>query len=102
MMKYTIVLLLLAFTVNAYAQYPRVDIPGSEVRKITSKIVVGQEYELQIMLPGGFKTSNKKYPVIYLMDSQWDFPLLKCLYGEHYFDGFIPEPVSHTHLTLPT
>ena len=91
MMKHTIVLLLLAFAMNAYAQYPKVDIPGSEVRKITSKIVAGQEYELQIMLPGGFKTSNKKYPVIYLMDSQWDFPLLKCLYGEHYFDGFVPE-----------
>jgi len=90
-MKHTIVLLLLAFTANAYAQYPKVDIPGSEVRKITSKIVAGQEYELQIMLPSGFKTSNKKYPVIYLMDSQWDFPLLKCLYGEHYFDGFVPE-----------
>ena len=90
-MKHTIVLLLLAFTMNAYAQYPKVDIPGSEVRKITSKIVTGQEYELQIMLPGGFKNSNKKYPVIYLMDSQWDFPLLKCLYGEHYFDGFVPE-----------
>jgi len=91
MMKHTIVLLLLAFAMNAYAQYPKVDIPGSEVRKITSKIVAGQEYELQIMLPGSFKTSNKKYPVIYLMDSQWDFPLLKCLYGEHYFDGFVPE-----------
>ena len=91
MMKHTIVLLLLAFSVNAYAQYPKVDIPGSEVRKITSKIVAGQEYELQIMLPGGFKNSNKKYPVIYLMDSQWDFPLLKCLCGEHYFDGFVPE-----------
>jgi len=91
MMKHTIVLLLLAFTMNAYSQYPKVDIPGSEVRKITSKIVAGQEYELQIMLPGGFKNSNKRYPVIYLMDSQWDFPLLKCLYGEHYFDGFVPE-----------
>lgn len=91
MMKYTIVLLLFAFTTNAYAQYPRVDIPGSEVRKITSSIVAGQEYELQILLPGSHKTSNKKYPVIYLMDSQWDFPLLKCLYGEHYYDGFIPE-----------
>ena len=91
MMKHTIVLLLLAFAMNAYAQYPKVDIPGSEVRKITSKIVAGQEYELQIMLPGSFKNSNKKYPVIYLMDSQWDFPLLKCLYGEHYFDGFVPE-----------
>jgi len=91
MMKHTIVLTLLAFTVNVYAQYPKVDIPGSEVRKITSSIVAGQEYELQIMLPAGYKSSNKKYPVIYLMDSQWDFPLLKCLYGEHYFDGFIPE-----------
>ena len=90
-MKYTIVLLLLAFATNAEAQYPKVDIPGSEVRKITSKIVAGQEYELQIMLPGNYKTSKKKYPVIYLMDSQWDFPLLKCLYGEHYFDGFVPE-----------
>jgi len=91
MMKHTIVLFMLAFAVNAYAQYPRVDIPGSEVRKITSSIVAGQEYELQILLPGGHKTSNKKFPVIYLMDSQWDFPLLKCLYGEHYYDGFIPE-----------
>jgi predicted alpha/beta superfamily hydrolase len=91
MMKNTIVLLLLAFTMNVHAQYPRVDIPGSEVRKITSSIVKGQEYELQILLPGSHKTSNKKYPVIYLMDSQWDFPLLKCLYGEHYYDGFIPE-----------
>ena len=90
-MKNTIALLLLAFSLNAFAQYPRVDIPGSEVRKITSSIVAAQEYELQILLPGSHGNSNKKYPVIYLMDSQWDFPLLKCLYGEHYFDGFIPE-----------
>src|SRR6187399_2403600 len=91
MMKHTIVLLMLAFTVNAYAQYPKVDIPGSEVRKITSSIVAGQEYELQILLPGGYKNSNKKYPVVYLMDSQWDFPLAKSIYGQQYFDGFIPE-----------
>jgi predicted alpha/beta superfamily hydrolase len=80
-----------AFTINSYAQYPRVDIPGSEVRKITSSIVTGQEYELHILLPGGHKNSTKKFPVVYLMDSQWDFPLVKSLYGQHYFDGFIPE-----------
>ncbi|KAK6020173.1 putative esterase, partial [Ostertagia ostertagi] len=50
-----------------------------------------KEYELQILLPGNYKNSTKKYPVVYLMDSQWDFPLVKSLYGEHYFDGFIPE-----------
>jgi predicted alpha/beta superfamily hydrolase len=53
--------------------------------------VSGQEYELHILLPGNYKNSTKKYPVVYLMDSQWDFPLVKSLYGQHYYDGFIPE-----------
>jgi predicted alpha/beta superfamily hydrolase len=73
------------------AQYPTVTIPGSEVRKITSTIVSGQEYELQILLPSGYGKSDKKYPVVYLMDSQWDFPAVKSIYGQQYFDGFIPE-----------
>lgn len=90
-MKKLVSLLFLMYTAYCFAQYPRVDIPGSEVRKITSSIVAGQEYELHILLPGGYKNSTKKYPVVYLMDSQWDFPLVKSLYGEHYFDGFIPE-----------
>ncbi len=71
--------------------YPQVQIPGSEVRKITSAIVKGQEYVLQISLPAGYANSNKKYPVVYLMDSQWDFPLVTALYGQQYYDGFIPE-----------
>jgi len=90
-MRKLTLLLSIAFTLNASAQYPRVDIPGSEVRKITSSIVTGQEYELHILLPGGYKNSTKRYPVVYLMDSQWDFPLVKSIYGEHYYDGFIPE-----------
>lgn len=91
MKKLIIPLFLICVANYCFAQYPRVDIPGSEVRKLTSSIVAGQEYELHILLPGGYKNSNKKYPVVYLMDSQWDFPLVKSLYGEHYFDGFIPE-----------
>ena len=73
------------------AQFPQVTIPGSEVRKLTSSIVKGQEYELQVLLPSGYEKATKKYPVVYLMDSQWDFPLVKSIYGEHYYDGFIPE-----------
>ena len=48
---------------------------------------------MQINLPGGYASSGKKYPVIYLMDSQWDFPLVAALYGEQYYDGFIPEVI---------
>jgi predicted alpha/beta superfamily hydrolase len=87
---------LLFFTIGCCcvkAQFPPVTIPGSEIRKITSSIVKGQEYELQILLPSGYKESNKKYPVVFLMDSQWDFPLVKSIYGQQYYDGFIPEVI---------
>jgi predicted alpha/beta superfamily hydrolase len=91
MKKIFLILFIVGLFIQAKAQYARVDIPGSETRKISSSIVTGQEYELQILLPGSHKNSNKKFPVVYLMDSQWDFPLLKSLYGQHYYDGFIPE-----------
>jgi len=92
-MKRILFLLLSSLGFYAQAQYPRVDIPGSEVRKITSSIVSGQAYELQILLPGNYGSGNKKYPVVYLMDSQWDFPLVKSIYGQQLYDGFIPEMI---------
>jgi predicted alpha/beta superfamily hydrolase len=89
-MKFLLITILVAFCTYSNAQFPKVEIAGSQVRKITSYIVPGQEYDLQIMLPSGYETSNKKYPVVYLMDSQWDFSLVNALYGEQYFDGFVP------------
>src|SRR5687768_8866841 len=89
-MKYPISFLLALGFLHLQAQNPVVTIPGSEVRKITSKIVAGQEYELHIKLPGGYKTADKKYPVVYLMDSHWDFPMVTGLYGGNHYDGFIP------------
>jgi hypothetical protein len=70
-----------------------VSISGTQTKQITSSIVAGQEYQLHIQLPGGYANSNKIYPVVYLMDSQWDFPLLAALYGEQYYDGFIPQMI---------
>ncbi len=93
MKKLAVILLFIStFTLNAQ-QYPEVTISGSQVRKLTSKIVSGQEYELQISLPAGYENSTKKYPVIYLMDSQWDFSLVTAIYGEQYYDGFIPAAI---------
>jgi predicted alpha/beta superfamily hydrolase len=91
MKKYFFLLIVLYTASLASAQYPTVTIPGTQVRKIISEKVSGQEYELQILLPGGYKQSNKKYPVVYVMDAQWDFPLVKSIYGQQYYDGFIPE-----------
>jgi predicted alpha/beta superfamily hydrolase len=84
----TVALLLLQIS----AKGQRVTIPGSELRKIQSTIV-GQEYDLHIHLPGGYAGGTKTYPVVYLMDSQWDFPLVASIYGEQFYDGFIPEVI---------
>lgn len=69
---------------------PQVVIPGSQVLSLTSSIVKGQEYTLQINLPGNYNDSTKSFPVLYLLDSQWDFPLVHAINGEQYYDGFIP------------
>jgi predicted alpha/beta superfamily hydrolase len=90
MKKIMVITLVCCVAWSGFAQVKRVEIPGSQIQKIYSSIV-HQEYELQILLPDGYEKSTKKYPVVYLMDSQWDFPLLKSIYGEQYFDGFIPQ-----------
>jgi predicted alpha/beta superfamily hydrolase len=80
------------FCLQTIAQVQPVTVPGSELRTFNSKII-NQEYVLHIQVPAGYATSTKKYPVVYLMDSQWDFALLAALYGEQYYDGFIPETI---------
>jgi predicted alpha/beta superfamily hydrolase len=76
------------FAQEATTAFPPVQIPGTETRKITSS--AGQEYTLLIHLPGDYTRSNKTYPVLYLLDAQWDFPLVTALYGQQYYDGFLP------------
>ena len=91
MKKLLLISLTIVLAQLMFGQSTEVTIPGSQTAKISSSIVKGQEYVLQISLPAGYATNDKKYPVIYLMDSQWDFPLLTALYGQQYYDGFVPE-----------
>lgn len=70
---------------------PRVEIPNTELLTFTSA-VVNQEYRLFVHLPGSYSESkNKAYPVVYLLDGQYDFPFLTGVYGGQYYDGFLPE-----------
>ncbi|RDC65026.1 alpha/beta hydrolase [Adhaeribacter pallidiroseus] len=70
-----------------------VAIAGTQQLKLTSKIILGQEYSVQVNLPGHYSDTSKKFPVIYLLDSQWDFPLVSGIYGGQYYDGFMPEAI---------
>jgi predicted alpha/beta superfamily hydrolase len=71
---------------------PEVPILGSQLLKITSSIV-GREYHLYVNLPRGYQDTSKTFPVIYLTDGQWDFPLAVALFGEQYYDGFVPAAI---------
>ena len=72
-------------------KYPAVAIRGSAVRSLQSK-ETGRDYDLYIRVPGDLK-SGKKYPVLYLLDGQWDFKLLDSIHGGLVYDKFIPEMV---------
>jgi len=72
-------------------KYPSVEIRGSVVRSLQSK-ETGRDYDLYIRVPGDLK-SGKKYPVVYLLDGQWDFKLLDSIHGGLVYDKFIPEMV---------
>jgi predicted alpha/beta superfamily hydrolase len=74
---------------NVASSPPRVEIPNSQLQKITS-VIVGQEYDLYIHLPRNYGSKEQKYPVLYLLDAQWDFPLVAAIFGQQFYDGFLP------------
>ena len=73
-------------------QYPPVSILSTQLRELKSSLV-NQEYQLYIHLPRTYwdKKTRKSYPVMYLLDAQWDFPLVTAIYGSQYYDGFLDE-----------
>jgi predicted alpha/beta superfamily hydrolase len=88
------ILLPLALLVSVYLHaqdaVPAVTIGSTQKLSLKSDIV-NQEYDLLIHLPGNYEQQkDKTYPVLYLLDAQWDFPLVTGLYGSQYYDGFIP------------
>jgi predicted alpha/beta superfamily hydrolase len=71
---------------------PQVEILGTQLLHVTSAIV-GQDYDLYVNLPRGYQDTTKTFPVIFLVDAQWDFPLTQAIFGEQYYDGFVPAAI---------
>jgi len=83
-------------TLSALAQRgpglpPPVAIAGTQLLKLTSKLIPDQEYALQVHLPRRYSDSTRTFPVVYVLDGQWDFALVQALYGQQYYDGFVPD-----------
>lgn len=69
----------------------QVTIPNTEVRSLQSK-VTGRSYDLYVYLPSRVATGTK-YPVLYLLDGQWDFKLLTSIQGGLLYDKFVPDVI---------
>ncbi|MBS1603705.1 MAG: alpha/beta hydrolase, partial [Bacteroidetes bacterium] len=85
-MRFRLLLLALALQLSAKAAAP-VD------SLVIHSSLTGEDYIAYINLPGGY-SHGKTYPVIYVLDGQWDFPLASSLYGQQYYDGFVPSAIT--------
>jgi predicted alpha/beta superfamily hydrolase len=70
-----------------------VSLPGTEVRRLKSS-ATGRDYDIYVRLPDEYaQDQTKTYPVLYVLDGQWDFKLLDSIYGGLHYDGFVPEMI---------
>jgi len=68
-------------------------LPGTQHLTLHSSIA-GQDYALHVGLPRRYQDTTLRFPVIYVLDGQWDFPLVNAIYGGQYYDGFLPELIT--------
>jgi predicted alpha/beta superfamily hydrolase len=69
-----------------------VPIADSQVRQLKSS-ATGRDYDIYVLLPTGYELNQDKYPVLYVLDGQWDFKLLDSIYGGLLYDEFVPEMI---------
>jgi predicted alpha/beta superfamily hydrolase len=78
-----------AQTKDSSTVLPQVEIAGTQSLRIASSIC-NQEYVLNINLPRNYDDTTKTFPVLFLLDAQYDFTLVQAIYGEQFYDGFVP------------
>lgn len=84
-----------SYVVNAQPVGEPLILEGATVHKIQSDIVIDQIYELQVSLPDSYYDSpEKEYPVIFVLDGQWNFTLVSNIAGKLAFDGMMPEVIT--------
>lgn len=72
---------------------PLVTLAGTELRSIQSTNT-GRDYDIYILLPADYaQNEGKVYPVLYVLDGQWDFKLYDSIYGGLHYDQFVPEMI---------
>lgn len=59
---------------------------------ISTSLTRNKHYELNITLPPNYKTNtNKRYPVLYLLDPYWDLNAINSMTSSLIYDKYLPE-----------
>jgi predicted alpha/beta superfamily hydrolase len=73
--------------------FPSVTLPGTELRSLKSSNT-GRSYDIYVRLPAEYaQHPEKRYPILYVLDGQWDFKLLDSIYGGLFYDEYVPEMI---------
>jgi predicted alpha/beta superfamily hydrolase len=71
--------------------FPAVTLPGTQLRHLHSA-ATGRDYDIYVYLPTDYARNTAwRYPVLYLLDGQWDFKLLMSIQGGLLYDRFVPQ-----------
>jgi predicted alpha/beta superfamily hydrolase len=69
---------------------PVVTLPGTVLRHLHSA-ATGRDYNIQVYPPADYARDTKaRYPVLYVLDGQWDFKLMLSVQGGLVYDRFTP------------
>ena len=80
--------------------FPPVTLPGTELRHLKSA-ATGRDYDIQVSLPDDYAAHpDTRYPVLYVLDGQWDFKLMLSIQGGLLYDKFDP-PIIIVGITYP-
>ena len=78
---------------DAPSRFPKVTIANSELRTIKSTST-GRDYDLYIHIPKQYdKDQTAKYPVLYVLDGQWEFKLVDPVVGGLVYDQYMPDVI---------
>jgi len=70
---------------------PEVTLPGTVLRTMHSA-ATGRDYDIQIFLPADYaRNRSARYPVLYVLDGQWDFKLMLSVQGGLTYDRWTPQ-----------
>ncbi len=73
--------------------FPRHSLANTEVRPLP-RAKGGRAYQLHVGLPESFdEEPGRRYPVLYLCDAYWDFPMVRNIVSNLRFDHAVPEMI---------